>query len=82
VIAKNKAKKNRNSSAVQNLAALLHFPKLSYVFDHVMFALKLHYFFDHFMFAHLRKERTKKITLIYNKGKKYRRQAKQLLIQF
>jgi hypothetical protein len=82
VIAKNKAQKSCNSSAVQNLAALPHFPKLSYVFDHIMFAPKLHYFFDHFMLAHLRKERTKKLTLIYNWGKKYHRQAEQLLKQF
>jgi hypothetical protein len=82
VIAKNKAQKNHNSSAVQNLAALPHFPKLSYVFDRIMFAPKLHYFFDHSMFAHLRKERTKKLTLIYDRGKKYCRQAEQLLKQF
>jgi hypothetical protein len=82
VIAENKAQKNCNSSAVQNLAALPHFPKLSYVFDCIMFAPKLHIFFAHFMFAHLRKERTKKSTLIYNRGKKYRRQAEQLLKQF
>jgi hypothetical protein len=82
VIAKNKAQKNQNSSAIQNLAALPHFPKLSHVFDCIMFAPKLHYFFDHFMFAHLRKEKTQKLTLIYDRGKKYRRQAKQLLNNF
>jgi hypothetical protein len=39
-------------------------------------------FFDHLMFAHLRKERTKKLTLVYDRGKKIRGQAKQLLKQF
>ncbi len=82
MIAKNKAQKNCNSSAVQNLAALPHFPKLSYVFDHIMFAPKLYNFFGHFMFAHLRKERTQKLTLIYERGEKYCRQAEQLLKQF
>ncbi len=65
MIAKNKAQKNRNSSVVQNLAALLHFPKLPYVFDRIMF-------------AHLREERTTKLLLMYDRGKKYCRRVQQL----
>jgi hypothetical protein len=60
VIAKNKAQKNHNSSVVQNLAALPHFPKLPYVFDRIMF-------------AHLREKKTTKLLLMYDRGKKYRR---------
>ena len=72
MISKNKAQNNRISSAVQNLAAIPHFPKLSYDFARIIFAPKFHYFFDHFMFAHLRKEKTKRFMLVYDRGKKYR----------
>ncbi len=57
--------KNCNSSVLQNLAALSHFPKLPYVFDCIMS-------------AHLREERTTKLLLMYDRGKKYRRQVQQL----
>jgi hypothetical protein len=60
VIAKNKAQQNHNSSVVQNLAALPHFPKLPYVFDCIMF-------------AHLREDKTIKLLLMYDRGKKYHR---------
>jgi hypothetical protein len=79
---KTKLKKIVTAQPIKIFAALPHFPKLSYVFDRIMFAPKLHYFFDHFMFAHLRKGRTKKLMVIYDRGKKYRRQAEQLLKQF
>jgi hypothetical protein len=48
----------------------------SYLFDHLLaqnLAALLHsdppYFFDHFQFAHLRKERTKQLKIVYDMGK-------------